>query len=72
MAAEPWSPVRAAASAWLPRRRWPRSGAHVTLLARTAAEITEAAREIREAGGCAGTLVLDVTDLARCALRSTR
>ena len=38
-------------------------GAHVTLLARTAAEITEAARAIEEAGGHADTLVLDVTDL---------
>jgi NAD(P)-dependent dehydrogenase (short-subunit alcohol dehydrogenase family) len=39
-------------------------GADVTLVARTAAEITEAAREIRDAGGQASALVLDVTDLA--------
>jgi NAD(P)-dependent dehydrogenase (short-subunit alcohol dehydrogenase family) len=39
-------------------------GAHVTLVARGVDEITEAAREIREAGGQASTLVLDVTDLA--------
>ena len=38
-------------------------GAHVTLLARTAAEITEAARAIEQAGGHADTLALDVTDL---------
>jgi NAD(P)-dependent dehydrogenase (short-subunit alcohol dehydrogenase family) len=39
-------------------------GAHVTLVARTAGEISGAAREIAEAGGQAATLVLDVTDLA--------
>jgi NAD(P)-dependent dehydrogenase (short-subunit alcohol dehydrogenase family) len=39
------------------------AGAHVTLLARTAAEITAAADEIRTEGGHADTLVLDVTDL---------
>ena len=39
-------------------------GAHVTLLARTAAEITEAARAIRaEPAASADTLALDVTDL---------
>jgi NAD(P)-dependent dehydrogenase (short-subunit alcohol dehydrogenase family) len=38
-------------------------GAHVTLVARTAAEITTVAREICENGGQADTLVLDVTDL---------
>src|ERR1700675_2739084 len=38
-------------------------GAHVTLLARTAAEISEAARQIEDAGGQDETLVLDVTDL---------
>jgi NAD(P)-dependent dehydrogenase (short-subunit alcohol dehydrogenase family) len=38
-------------------------GAHVTLVARTATEIAEAAREIQQAGGQADTLVLDVTDL---------
>ena len=45
-------------------------GAHVTLLARTAAEITEAARAIEQAGGHADTLALDVTDLPPSALRS--
>jgi NAD(P)-dependent dehydrogenase (short-subunit alcohol dehydrogenase family) len=40
-------------------------GAHVTLVARTAAEIAMVADEIRGAGGAAATLVLDVTDLAR-------
>ena len=40
------------------------AGAHVTLLARTETEIAEAAREIREAGGRADILVLDVTDHA--------
>ncbi len=39
-------------------------GAHVTLMARTAAEIEAAAGEIRAEGGQASTLVLDVTDLA--------
>jgi NAD(P)-dependent dehydrogenase (short-subunit alcohol dehydrogenase family) len=38
------------------------AGAHVTLVARTSTEISEAAAEIREAGGEADTLVLDVTD----------
>ena len=38
-------------------------GAHVTLVARTATEITEAAQEIHQTGGHAATLVLDVTDL---------
>jgi NAD(P)-dependent dehydrogenase (short-subunit alcohol dehydrogenase family) len=40
------------------------AGAHVTLLARTAAEITEAAAQIRATGGDADTLTLDVTNLA--------
>jgi NAD(P)-dependent dehydrogenase (short-subunit alcohol dehydrogenase family) len=40
------------------------AGAHVTLLARTRTEITEAAAEIRAAGGQADTLVLDITDHA--------
>ena len=39
-------------------------GAHVTLVARTLTEITAAADEIRDAGGQAATLVLDVTDQA--------
>ncbi|HEY0181193.1 MAG TPA: SDR family oxidoreductase [Rhodopila sp.] len=39
------------------------AGAHVTLLARSALEISEVAREIEAAGGKAATLVLDVTDL---------
>lgn len=39
-------------------------GAHVTLLARTASEITAAAAEIGAAGGLASILVLDVTDTA--------
>jgi NAD(P)-dependent dehydrogenase (short-subunit alcohol dehydrogenase family) len=39
------------------------AGAHVTLVARTAAEITEVAREIQDGGGQASMLVLDVTDL---------
>ncbi|HBK04936.1 MAG TPA: 3-oxoacyl-ACP reductase [Acetobacteraceae bacterium] len=38
------------------------AGAHVTLVARTSTEITEAAAEIRAIGGKADTLVLDVTD----------
>ena len=38
------------------------AGAHVTLVARTATEITEVAREIAQSGGQAETLVLDVTD----------
>jgi NAD(P)-dependent dehydrogenase (short-subunit alcohol dehydrogenase family) len=37
-------------------------GAHVTLIARSLAEITAVADDIREAGGEAATLVLDVTD----------
>jgi NAD(P)-dependent dehydrogenase (short-subunit alcohol dehydrogenase family) len=39
-------------------------GAHVTLVARSGAEIVDVACAIREAGGQADTLVLDVTDLA--------
>ena len=39
------------------------AGAHVVLLARTAEQIEAAARDIHAAGGCAETLVLDVTDL---------
>ena len=38
-------------------------GAHVTLIARTADEITAAAQQIRDAGGNASALTLDVTDL---------
>ena len=38
------------------------AGASVTLAARTAAEITTAAAEIRDAGHLAASLVLDVTD----------
>ncbi len=38
------------------------AGAHVTLVARGATEINQAAAEIREAGGQADPLVLDVTD----------
>ncbi len=40
------------------------AGAHVTLLARTATEIEEAAAAIRARGQQADALVLDVTDLA--------
>ncbi len=40
------------------------AGAHVTLSARTASEIEEAAEAIRGRGGSADTLPLDVTDLA--------
>jgi NAD(P)-dependent dehydrogenase (short-subunit alcohol dehydrogenase family) len=40
------------------------AGAHVTLVARTATEIEEAAQAIRARGQEADTLVLDVTDLA--------
>ena len=40
------------------------AGAHVTLLARTATEIEDVARDIRTDGGQADTLVLDVTGLA--------
>jgi NAD(P)-dependent dehydrogenase (short-subunit alcohol dehydrogenase family) len=39
------------------------AGAHVTLLARTSSEIEEAANAIRDEGGKADALVLDVTDL---------
>ncbi len=39
------------------------AGAAVTLLARTAAEIEEAAAAIRAGGGAADTLVLDVNDI---------
>jgi NAD(P)-dependent dehydrogenase (short-subunit alcohol dehydrogenase family) len=39
-------------------------GAHVTLVARSAAEITAAAVALRAEGGQASTLVLDVTDTA--------
>ena len=39
------------------------SGAHVTLLSRTATEVEEAAGAIRARGQSADTLVLDVTDL---------
>jgi NAD(P)-dependent dehydrogenase (short-subunit alcohol dehydrogenase family) len=38
------------------------AGAHVTLVARTATEITQAAEEIRADGGKADPLVLDVTN----------
>jgi NAD(P)-dependent dehydrogenase (short-subunit alcohol dehydrogenase family) len=41
------------------------AGAHVTLCARTRSEIDAAAHAIREDGGLADVLVLDVTDLAR-------
>jgi NAD(P)-dependent dehydrogenase (short-subunit alcohol dehydrogenase family) len=40
------------------------AGAHVTLMARTRAEIEAAAKDIRERGGSAEALALDVTDLA--------
>ncbi|HXA24319.1 MAG TPA: SDR family oxidoreductase [Acetobacteraceae bacterium] len=40
------------------------AGAHVVLAARTAAEIEAASAQIREEGGSAEALVLDVTDLA--------
>jgi NAD(P)-dependent dehydrogenase (short-subunit alcohol dehydrogenase family) len=40
------------------------AGAHVTLVARSASEITAAAQAIEQEGGQASTLVLDVTDLA--------
>jgi hypothetical protein len=40
------------------------AGAHVVLAARTAAEITTAAAQIRDEGSSAEPLVLDVTDLA--------
>lgn len=38
-------------------------GAHVTLVSRSEAEIAEAAQSIRDGGGRAGHLVLDVTDI---------
>src|SRR5690606_18781712 len=38
------------------------AGAHVVLASRTRAELDEAATAIREHGGSAETLVLDVTD----------
>ncbi|MDQ2764556.1 MAG: SDR family NAD(P)-dependent oxidoreductase, partial [Pseudomonadota bacterium] len=40
------------------------AGAHVTLIARTAAEITQAAHEIQQDGGQASAMASDVTDLA--------
>ena len=40
------------------------AGAHVVLVSRTAAEIAAVADEIREDGGSAEPLVLDVTDMA--------
>jgi NAD(P)-dependent dehydrogenase (short-subunit alcohol dehydrogenase family) len=40
------------------------AGAHVVLAARTAAEIEDAAAQIRDADGSAESLVLDVTDFA--------
>jgi NAD(P)-dependent dehydrogenase (short-subunit alcohol dehydrogenase family) len=40
------------------------AGAHVVLSARTAAEIDDASVQIRDEGGSAEALVLDVTDLA--------
>jgi NAD(P)-dependent dehydrogenase (short-subunit alcohol dehydrogenase family) len=40
------------------------AGAHVVLVSRTAAEIASVADEIREDGGSAEPLVLDVTDMA--------
>jgi len=40
------------------------AGAHVVLAARTASEIEQAAAQIRADGGSAGSLVLDVTDIA--------
>lgn len=40
------------------------AGAHVTLVARTGPEIEAVATAIREAGGAADTLVLDLQDLA--------
>lgn len=39
-------------------------GAHVTLISRSEAEVAEAAQSIRDAGGLAGHLALDVTDIA--------
>ena len=43
------------------------AGAHVTLLARSATEIEEAAEAIRAAGGAADALVLDVLDVEAAA-----
>ena len=43
------------------------AGAHVTLISRTPAEIEEAASAIRDEGGSADTLVLDVMDRTGCA-----
>jgi NAD(P)-dependent dehydrogenase (short-subunit alcohol dehydrogenase family) len=43
------------------------AGAHVTLLARSATEIEEAAKAIRAAGGAADALVLDVLDVEAAA-----
>lgn len=40
------------------------TGAHVTLAARTASEIAAAAEAIRDAGGAADTLVVDLMDVA--------
>src|SRR3954471_22098807 len=40
------------------------AGAHVTLVARTSGEIEAAAQAIRDAGGSAEALVLDVSDIA--------
>jgi NAD(P)-dependent dehydrogenase (short-subunit alcohol dehydrogenase family) len=40
------------------------AGAHVVLIARTESEIEQAAAQMREDGGSAEGLVLDVTDLA--------
>ena len=40
------------------------AGAHVTLAARTASEIAAAAKAIRDAGGAADTLVVDLMDVA--------
>jgi NAD(P)-dependent dehydrogenase (short-subunit alcohol dehydrogenase family) len=48
------------------------AGAHVTLLARTSSEIEEAADAIRDAGGKADALVLDVTDLPATKAALTR
>ncbi len=43
------------------------AGAHVTLMARTRAEIEDAAAAMRQDGGSADTLVLDVMDRPGCA-----
>ena len=42
------------------------AGAHVTLMSRTSSEIEEAAAAIRDEGGSADTLVLDVMDRPGC------